>query len=157
MGLTMSHLMKSLPAPGWLRELVDATAVYQELLGWPVSVQVGERNLVVAVGRVVDAVTMPATLGASLRQHCAAAPIMTNPAGTSWTFLVKPAPFPLDGGPALRVHRAGSRLVIPAAMSVTTGPGVRWIRCPLPNHAPPSLAALVDAAHDYHRGLDRSA
>jgi hypothetical protein len=49
----MSQLMKSLPAPGWLRDLVDATAAYQELLGWPVSVRVGQRNLVVAVGRVL--------------------------------------------------------------------------------------------------------
>jgi hypothetical protein len=153
----MSHLMKSLPAPSWLRDLVDATASYQELLGWPVSVQVGQQNLVVAVGQVLDAVTIPAALGSSVRAQLEPTPIMTNSTGTSWTFLVKPAPFLVDGVPGLRVHGAGCQVVIPAAMALTTGGAERWIECPVPNRSLPSTGDVVDAARTYYRHLDKSA
>lgn len=82
------------PAPGWLRELVDARASYQERLGWPVSVQVGQRNLVVATGGVLAAVAMPAALGSRVRAQLGiailSAPIVANADGTRWTFLAKP-------------------------------------------------------------------
>src|SRR3954470_24362526 len=51
------------PAPEWLRELAAARAHYEELFGWTVSVQVGQRQLVVALGDSLDAITMPAELG----------------------------------------------------------------------------------------------
>ena len=153
----MSQLMKSLPAPGWLRDLVDATAAYQELLGWPVSVRVGQRNLVVAVGRVLDAVTMPAALGSSVRARLEPTTIMTNSTGASWTFLTRPTPFPIGDAGALRVHGAGSQLVIPAAMAMTAGREERWIDCPAPNRSLPSTGDVVEVARQHHHRLDKSA
>ena len=41
------------PAPAWLTELAHGRATYEELLGWPVSVQVGDRLLIVAIGQAV--------------------------------------------------------------------------------------------------------
>ncbi len=152
----MGQLMKSLPAPGWLRDLVDAKAAYQELLGWPVSVRVGQRNLVVAVGQVLDAVTMPAALGSSVRAQLEPTPIMTNSTG-SWTFLARPAPFPIGDAGVLRVHSAGSQLVIPAAMAVTMGRDERWIDCPVPNRSLPSTGDVVEVASQHHHRLDQSA
>lgn len=149
--------MKSLPAPSWLRDLVDATATYQELLGWPVSVQVGQQNLVVAVGQVLDAVTMPAALGASVRAQLDQAPIMTNSTGQQWTFLVKPGPFLVNGAGTLRVHAAGSRLVIPSGMAVTTGRAERWVERPVPNHVPPLTGDVIAVARQHTRALDLSA
>ncbi len=44
----------------------DARAHYEERFGWPVAVQVAERQLAVGLGTVVDAVTMPAGLAAQV-------------------------------------------------------------------------------------------
>src|SRR2546428_2624978 len=82
------------PAPVWLRELATARASYQELLGWPVSMQISQRNLVVEVGAALVAASMPAGLGARVRAQLGmsfvSAPIIANRDGTRWTFLAGP-------------------------------------------------------------------
>ena len=128
------------PAPGWLRQLADAKAAYQELFGWPVSVAVGERNLVVALGRVVDAVTMPAVLGAKvLAQLGVPVPVVANSEGTRWTFFAKPAAPIVDDLSEVDLAPAGSYAVIPPEMG-------DWVEKPRPNRVLPSADAVVDAA-----------
>lgn len=132
--------VNSVPAPGWLRELNEAKSAYQELFGWPVSVAVGARNLVVALGRVVDAVSMPASLGARVLEHLTSpVPVVANSAGTRWTFFAKPAAPIVADLSEVDLAPAGSYAVIPPAMG-------DWVESPLPNQALPSTDAVVDAA-----------
>jgi hypothetical protein len=153
------------PAPSWLRELAHGRATYEELLGWPVAVQVGDRTLTVAIGQTVDAVTMPAGLGAMVRNELSIAmltgPVVANPEGTRWTFLAKPlkALRPnitedlLDFNVDLIPH--GDHVVIPTAPHVCTGRRWRWIVQPASGRPlPPAYAVvavtrrLTDHSHD---------
>jgi hypothetical protein len=135
------------PAPGWLRALADARAEYQELLGWPVSVRVGDRALVVAVGGTLGAVVMPAMLGARVLACWEGQPaaVVTNADGTRWTFFCKPvAPDDL-GIPASQVELvpAGSHVAIPSESEL-------WIRRPAPGRALPSTSELLVLARQLH-------
>jgi hypothetical protein len=91
----MTILTPPRPAPEWLRDLAAARAHYEELFGWPVSVDIEPRRVVVPVGEVLDAVTMPAALGeqvlAELHIAMMAGPVIAGPNGTWWTFLTQPA------------------------------------------------------------------
>lgn len=42
------------PVPEWLRELTAARTYYEELLGWPVRVQVQRRRLTIPVGTALE-------------------------------------------------------------------------------------------------------
>jgi hypothetical protein len=149
----MGFSMTSTPAPAWLRELAAARATYQELLGWPVSVQVGRRNLVVAVGKVLDAVTIPAALGVTVRAELMMstvfAPIVSSADGRFWAFLVKPVgairpAVSVDLSEAgVQLAAPGSQVVVPAGMDVSGGPGERWIESPRPSRALPPVDAVV--------------
>src|ERR1700716_910012 len=90
----MTTSLTPLAAPTWLRQLTEARARYEELLGWPVSVQAGRKDLVIIVGGTLGAVGMPARLGAQVRQELGFAmlcgPIVADPGGTWWTFLTRP-------------------------------------------------------------------
>src|SRR4051794_29156717 len=83
------------PAPDWLRELYAARAHYEELFGWPVSVHVGQRQLVVALGQTLDAITMPAELAVRVQSQLGIAmlsgPVVAHPDGDRWTFLTQGA------------------------------------------------------------------
>lgn len=144
------------PAPDWLRELADARATYEELLGWPVSVQVGARKLVVATGSVLAAVAMPAQLGAQVRAQLdisiLSAPIVANADGTRWTFLAKPD-MPVGESVAQDLAAAqvlvappGTFVVVPTALNPSGNQTVRWVEGPRPNHAPPPLHAVLGQA-----------
>ncbi|HEV2784087.1 MAG TPA: hypothetical protein VGX25_32265 [Actinophytocola sp.] len=156
------------PAPGWLRELADARATYQELLGWPVSVQVGRRSLVVAVGSALAAVAMPAALGARVRAQLGisilSAPIVANPDGTRWTFLarpdepVRPAVVEDLAAAGVRVAPEGSYVVLPTTLDRSSGPAERWIDEPRPNRILPPLHAIIALARRLtYRELPRTA
>lgn len=139
MGVTMVQ-----PAPAWLRELADARAAYQELLGWPVSVRVGERALVVAVGRVLGAVVMPAALGARVRAERAGcwppAPVVANRETSRWTFFGTPvAGLPDEPASRVRAVAPGSYVVIPRGAE-------GWIERPVPHRALPSTSELLALA-----------
>jgi hypothetical protein len=153
------------PAPAWLRELAHGRATYEELLGWPVSVQVGNRMLIVAIGQTVEAVTMPASLGAMVRAELGIAmlsgPVAAAPDGARWTFLTKPLdrlrPNITADLSHLRVDVAphGAHVAIPTDPHTSTGRGWRWIEQPSPARAlPPAYAViavtrrLTDHAHD---------
>jgi hypothetical protein len=90
----MTTTLTSRPAPEWLRDLAEARARYEELLGWPVSIQVGSRDLALVIGARIGAVSMPARLGARVRQELGFAllsgPILADPSASWWTFLTKP-------------------------------------------------------------------
>jgi hypothetical protein len=150
-GIVMGITMKPLPAPEWLRGLADARAAYQELLGWPVSVQVGERHLVVAIGSVLGAIEMPAVLGARVRaQLDRPAPIVANADGTRWTFLGRPGAPGGHGIPALQLLPlpAGSYVTIPAELTESDEPTAagRWIGRPLPGRPLPPAADILALA-----------
>jgi hypothetical protein len=157
------------PAPAWLRELATARASYQELLGWPVSMQISQRNLVVEVGPALLAATMPAGLGARVRAQLGmsfvSAPIIANRDGTRWTFLAAPGhaerPPEAEELLATGVNFAprGSYVVIPTSLSMASGRVERWIDCPHPNKALPPVCDIGALARrlTYPRRLDLSA
>lgn len=143
-------------APAWLRELAVAQADYTELFGWPVSMRVGARNLVIAIGTVLDAVSMPAGLGARVRQELGIAmlsgPVFTDPDGQRWTFLTKLVtairPGVADQLSTLRVSLPahGSFIAIPASVAICTGATWRWIERPARTRAlPPAYAVIATA------------
>jgi hypothetical protein len=138
----MTLSISNRPAPAWLTELAHGRATYEELLGWPVSVQVGDRLLIVAVGQVVEAVTVPASLGAVVRAELGIGPIVANPDGTRWTFLTRPVDRPADfSHERIDVAPRGSYVTIPTDPTASSGQGWRWIEPPsprrplLPTHA----------------------
>ena len=141
------------PAPAWLRELAHGRAAYEELLGWPVSVQVGDRLLAVAIGQTVEAVTMPAGLGARVRAEMGIAmlsgPVATDPESVRWTFLTKP----LDrlrpnitadlSHVGVDVAAPGSHVAIPTDPVAWSGQGWRWVERPVPGRALPPAYAVI--------------
>lgn len=141
------------PAPAWLRELAHGRAEYEELLGWPVAVQVGNRVLIVAIGQTVEAVTMPAGLGARVHSEMGIAmlsgPVAADPDGRRWTFLTKPLdrlrPNITADLSHLQVSVAphGSYVVIPSGPSVTTGLVWRWVERPAPGRVLPPAYAVI--------------
>jgi hypothetical protein len=141
------------PAPTWLRDLAAARAHYEELFGWPVSVQVGQRQLVVALGQVLDAITMPAPLAAQVHGQLSIAmlsgPVIAHPDGGHWTFLTQGATaMPEDIVDGLEEHdvrhaATGAYTVIPTEC----GNGEwRWISEPRPHQMLPSAYAVVATA-----------
>jgi hypothetical protein len=141
------------PAPTWLRELAHGRDTYEELLGWPVSVQVGDRLLAVETGHVVDAVSMPARLGALVRGQLGIAmlsgPVLAQPDGDRWTFFTKPLdclrPNITTDLSHLDVAVAphGSHVVLPAEPDTSTGRLWRWIDQPTPARALPPAYAVI--------------
>jgi hypothetical protein len=157
-------MTSTMPAPSWLREMAQGRASYEELLGWPVSLHVRTRSLVVAVGHVLDAVSMPATLGASVKNELglrfSAAPIIADPDGTRWTLLTKPVrgmrPEIVSGLAAWQVDLAplGSYVAIPVGIACSTPGACRWIQRPIPHYALPPARHVVETArrvmsHEY--------
>jgi virulence-associated protein VagC len=141
------------PAPGWLRNLAAARAHYEERFGWPVAVQVAEQQLAVALGQVVDAITMPAELAARVHAQLSiamqAGPVIAHPDGKRWTFLTQTASTMrediVDGlaDHDVRHAVAGTYTVIPTEAADA---GWRWITEPRPNQMLPSAYAVVAIA-----------
>jgi hypothetical protein len=79
----------------WLRELVDTRNTYEEMLGWPILLEVATRKLVMTTGTILDAIVMPAALGekvlAELRSAILASYVIAGPGNASWTFITEPA------------------------------------------------------------------
>jgi hypothetical protein len=140
------------PAPEWLRELYAARAHYEELHGWPVSVHVGQRQLVVALGQSLDAITMPAGLAARVQGQLGIAmlsgPVIAHPDGDRWTFLTQGATtMPGDivaglDGNEVRHAAMGAYTVVPTAAAG----GWRWINEPRPHQMLPSAYAVIATA-----------
>ncbi len=141
---------RSQPAPGWLRDLMTVRAHYEERFGWPVTVQVAERRLAIGLGKVLDAVTMPAVLGALVHAQLGiamlAGPVIGHTDGGRWTFLTQPvAPSDANVMASLaeqdvRYAGAGSFTVIPAGEADLCW---RWIAEPRPHQLLPSPFAVV--------------
>ncbi|HEV7648727.1 MAG TPA: hypothetical protein VGP26_11245 [Actinophytocola sp.] len=152
----MTTTITNRPAPWWLRELAHGRAAYEELLGWPVSVQVGNRVLIVSIGASIAALTMPADLGAAVRGELSVAlqdgPVLTDPDGLKWTFLTRPAECLRPGVATelakVRVDLAprGGHVVVPTAP--TMGPrqvrtAWRWIEPPSPARPLPPAYPVI--------------
>jgi hypothetical protein len=142
-------------APQWLCDLVAARTHYEELLGWPVTVDVEPRRLAVAAGQVLDAITMPTTLGTSvlaeLQITMLAGPVIAGPGGAWWTFLTAPAAASRPDIPAhLHAHKVhltprGAHVIIPNP-NPTAGEGSpQWIAPPCPRHALPPWSVVIGA------------
>ncbi|HEX6359419.1 bifunctional DNA primase/polymerase [Actinophytocola sp.] len=140
-------------APAWLRELARGRATYEELLGWPVSVRVGERVLTVAVGHTIDAVRMPARLGALVRAELCIAlllgPVMADPDGGYWTFFTKPIDRlrPNIAADLSDVHVLvvphGHHVVVPTSPHVRSGTHWHWLEPPNPMRSLPPAYAVI--------------
>jgi hypothetical protein len=143
----------SLPAPTWLRDLAAARAAYEETLGWPVSVQVGRRDLAVAVGGTIAAIGMPARLGARVRQDLGIAllsgPIIADPGGTHWTFLISPVgtlrPDVAHDLAAVRVRIVprGACVDLPLSLTADAAHTWRWVEPPVAGRAFPPGSVVV--------------
>ncbi|RSM60058.1 hypothetical protein DMH04_54770 [Kibdelosporangium aridum] len=141
------------PAPAWLRELAAARAHYEETFGWPVAVQVGQRQLAVALGQVLDAITMPADLADQVNQQLGiamlAGPVIAHPDGGRWTFLTQAATMMrgdiVEGLAEHEVRHAGvgAYTVVPTE---TGDGGWRWINEPRPHQMLPSAYAVIATA-----------
>jgi hypothetical protein len=142
------------PAPDWLRELYAARAHYEELHGWPVSVHVGQRQLVVALGQSLDAITMPAELASRVQEQLGIAmlsgPVVAHPDGSRWTFLTQGACAMRGGdivdgldGNEVRHAATGAYTVVP---TVAGDGGWSWINEPRPHQMLPSAYAVVATA-----------
>ncbi|MGW4210268.1 hypothetical protein ACWEIJ_19930 [Lentzea sp. NPDC004789] len=122
-------------------ELAAARMHYEERFGWPVTIAVVERQLAVALGQALDAITIPVPLAtqvqAQLGMAMLAGPVIANPEGTRWTFLTQPVPPDLLTGLPDVCH-AGTHTVIP-----TDGTGWRWIDEPRPKRVLPSANTVV--------------
>jgi hypothetical protein len=151
MSTSMSPLPSlSRPAPGWLRNLLAVRDHYEERFGWPVTVRIAQRQVAVALGKVADAVTMPAALAAQVHTHLGmallAGPVIGHARGGRWTFLTQPvAPAGDDFLDRLAEHDvrhagAGAYTVVPADHGDA---GWRWITAPRPHHPLPSAYAVV--------------
>lgn len=160
----MTTSITNRPAPWWLRELAHGRAAYEELLGWPVSVRVSDRVLIVAVGATVSAVTMPAALGMLVRNELGVAmqrvPVVSDPEGLKWTFLTRP---PEDLRPGVTgelatvdvaLARPGGHVVVPT--SPTGRSAVRaaqWIDPPSRTLPPAYPVIAVTRRLTEHRHL----
>ncbi|MCE7011768.1 hypothetical protein LWC34_54490 [Kibdelosporangium philippinense] len=152
-------------APQWLRDLVAARTHYEELLGWPVTVDIEPRRLAVAVGQVLDAVTMPTALGhsvlAELKITMLTGPVVADPSDTWWTFLTAPATASRPDIPAdLHARKVyltprGAQVIIPSRID---GDSSRWIAPPRPRHPLPPWSVVIGATRrvaDHLAATDR--
>lgn len=142
------------PAPQWLRELANGRAAYEELLGWPVTVRVSSRELILRLDGSVSAMSMPAALGTVVRKELGVAlqyaPTLADPDSLKWTFLTRP-PEELRGEVAAELAQAGVTFV-PAGghVVVPTSPAGhavirtrRWIDPPVPGRALPPAYPVI--------------
>lgn len=151
----MNPLTATHPAPDWLRELATARTSYEELLGWPVCMNVQSRCVAVPVGRVLDTITMPATLGEKVRVELGfpmpAGPVAEDPGGDRWTFLTQPTAAARRDIPAelceLEVHAAphGAHVVIPTRLDGAGEREWRWVELPHPRQSLPPWSAVLGA------------
>ena len=149
----MTTSITNRPAPAWLRELAHGRDTYEELLGWPVSVQVGTRALIVAIGHTLEAVTMPADLGAHVRAELGIAmlsgPVAADPDGRRWTFFTKPLDRLRPNIAADLSHLLvdvaphGAHVVVPTDPHTMTGQRWRWVDSPSPARSLPPAYAVI--------------
>lgn len=159
----MNPLSTTHPAPDWLRELATARTRYEELLGWPVCMDVQSRCVAVSVGTVLDTITMPATVGEKVRAELgfptAAGPVAADPDGDRWTFLTQPAAAAHRHIPTelreLHVDTAGhgTHVVIPTRLDGAGDRGWRWIEFPHPHQSLPPWSMVLDTARRITTGL----
>lgn len=140
---------------GWLRDLTTAKTRCEEDWGLPVSLDVAKHRLVVVVGAVVDAITMPDTLGekvlGELRVMMLAGPVVASPDGTWWTFLTRPATAPRVDVPGslrrLRIYCVprGATAVIPTRADATEATTWTWVQPPRRDRWLPSWHMVIAA------------
>ncbi|MGH3981023.1 MAG: hypothetical protein ACRDRZ_18840 [Pseudonocardiaceae bacterium] len=162
----MNTLIGAPGAPAWLHEVATARTRYEELLGWPVSIDVERRRLMVPVGTVLDAVTMPAALGrtvlAELRIAILAGPVTADPAGHWWTFLIQPAAAAGTDLPAelrrlkVRPTPRGGHAIVPIQLAHHGDGGWRWVQPPRPRQSLPPRSVVLGATRRVAAGLASS-
>lgn len=143
-------MMKPTPiyrsAPAWLLELAMARSDYEELLGWPVELQITARRLTIPAGRSFDAVFIPVRLGAPVQRQLRVVsqdgPVIAGPRRGWLTFLTKLSasaepllPTDLDHAGVSLVRR-GKPVVLPAAPEISDAGEVRWFSPPRPRRMP---------------------
>lgn len=148
MSVHVTRLSMAPVAPRCLHDLIATRAHCEERLGWPVTLEVKSRRLVVTVGEMLDAVTMPTLLGqkvlAELQITMLAGPVIAAAGGAWWTFLTAPAAVSRQGIPAeLRARKVhltpdGAQVIIPNQIDSEATP--RWVVSPRP--LPPWSAVI---------------
>jgi hypothetical protein len=138
-------------APEWLRELAAARTHYEEMFGWPVTIEVGRQVLAAPVGGVLGAVTMPATLGvkvlAELQLMMRVGPVLATPDNAFWTFFTQPVAEPRRDVPTelrdLQIYPipTGTHVVIPT--HTDSDDALRWIKQPQPHRPSPPWSVVI--------------
>jgi hypothetical protein len=141
-------------AAQWLRDLISERIRYEEEFGWPVAVEVERRRLTVAVGDVLDSVTMPVAVGekvlVQLRIAMLDGPVLASVGGERWTFLTTPEAPPMPVIPAeldaygVRFTPRGAQVIIPGPGSGEGSP--HWIEAPRARNALPPWPAVIATA-----------
>lgn len=142
-------------APAWLRELTTARTAYEELHGWPVSVEVSSRSLTLPTGQAVDAIGMPTALGelvqSQLHVMMLKGPVIAGPRRDWMTFLTEPSAstnplLPPDLETAqVRLVPRGERIVLPTARATQRLRDVRWVDPPRPGRELPDWTVVIGA------------
>ncbi|HEX3784992.1 MAG TPA: hypothetical protein VHX38_35475 [Pseudonocardiaceae bacterium] len=153
---------RSTAASDWLRELVDVRNEYEELLCWPVLLEVTNRRLIMPTGTTLDAVVMPAALGekvlAELRIAMLDCPVIMEPDG-SWIFATDPVGAPHPAMPPelisaqVRTLPAGSQVVLPASPHLC-GVGRSWVTPCRRQSLAPWHAVIATGRRIIARGFD---
>ncbi|MBB5157486.1 hypothetical protein BJ970_005020 [Saccharopolyspora phatthalungensis] len=150
MAITMtSQTTNSVVERPSLRDLADARTHYEEQFGWPVTMEVEQRTLVLAVGEVFDALTMPEPLGrrtfTELQLAMWTVPVIGELAGRAWTFLTQPS----TAGPELsstlhrlKVHSVPRSSHLPLPLRTDSE---AWIESPRPRQPLPPWSEFIDA------------
>ena len=132
----------------WLVDLTAARTYYEERFGWPVNISITERQVTIALGGTLDAITMAAPLATRVQAQLGiamlAGPVIANPDDTDWTFLIPTAPPGVITGLVADlpgVRHTGTHTAVPAP-----GTNSRWIREPGPKLVLPSVHAVVATA-----------
>lgn len=136
------------PAPLWLRELASARTAYEERLGWPVTMEVSRRRLVLHVGPALGAITTTPTTGrrvlAELRAAGLAGPVLA-PAGGRWTFLTGPS---LHQQPVMPIALSAAGVhTVPRGKTVTLPSDLLaadWVAAP--THSLPPWSTVIRSA-----------
>jgi hypothetical protein len=140
-------------APAWLRELVAARTNYEELLGWSPFLQVSKRRLLMPLGQTIDAITMPAALGADVQFQLQVmmldGPVIAGLGSDLLTFVIEPSTSTSSRLPAefecasVRVVSRAEHLVLPIVCTVGNAGDVWWFNPPRPRRPLPARSVVV--------------
>ncbi len=132
--------------------LEEHCSFYASVYHLPTTIDPYSKQIVMRVGGVAGAVTMPVRIGrevlAALRIRMLAGPVVEHPQGLRWTFITGPSHWIGDGARA-DLTRAGASIANPGNIVVLptfderVGGDWRWVRRPAASWDFPPQSAVI--------------